>query len=247
MKRKGEGTGRTQPIAKFAAATESRFTECPICGRSIALATANWHIDECLQAQAAAHQAAAEPPPPQQLQQAALLESQPPAAPQPPVPAAPCMEEQQQAEEEQQQAQPPPEQQAEQLDEEPPEERHPGRRPGKEPVMPTNPPPATPGPPFLRPSKAGRVVATSFRQSGSSGRAEEGLTADGLFATAACELVTGFLPPELAEQLLERLQQDASGWEQQTWWIGERSTERPGLSSKTSCHYLLGEVRRRGS
>ena len=112
--------------------------------------------------------------------------------------------------------------------------------------MPLDPLPATPAggsalaAPFLRPPKAERVVATGVRPQGSGGKAEEGLTAGALFATSGCELLPGFLPDELAEPLLAQLQKDAPGWEQ-TWWIGER-TDQPGLSSKTSCHYLLGEV-----
>lgn len=71
MKRKASGAGRTsQPISKLTEAAESRssFTECPVCGKSIALATASFHIDECLQRQAPAGQAVL-PAAPQQQQQ----------------------------------------------------------------------------------------------------------------------------------------------------------------------------------
>ena len=64
-------------------------------------------------------------------------------------------------------------------------------------------------------------------------------TADALFSVAQCELVEGFLPPELARQLLLQLQADEPGWGKMQWWIGNNSAVQPGLSSKTSAHYQL--------
>ena len=62
-------------------------------------------------------------------------------------------------------------------------------------------------------------------------------TAHLLFSVAQCELVEGFLPPELARQLLLQLQADEPGWGKMQWWIGNNSVAHPGLSSKTSAHY----------
>ena len=230
MKRKASSDKGTQPISKFLAAGESRssFTDCPVCGKPIALATASWHIDECLQRQAPAAQAVQHPPAaPQQGQQAQQQQAQ-----------------QQQAQQQAQQGQQQEGQQGQQGQQAQPEpERPSGRRPGKEPAEAAQPQLAKPGgalaPPFQRPSKADRIVATGFRPPGSSGKGEEGLTAGALFAASCCELVPAFLPAELAEQLLEQLQRDAPEWEHMAWWIGERGG-KPGLSSKTSCHYLLG-------
>lgn len=97
------------------------------------------------------------------------------------------------------------------------------------------------------------IVATGFR---SGGQQRVGLTAATLLATAHCELLPDFLPGGLAEAVLLQLQADSPSFERMEWWIGEygggyggssggeggaRAREGPGLSSKTSCHYLLVE------
>ena len=74
---------------------------------------------------------------------------------------------------------------------------------------------------------------------GKRGSQQGSQQADALFSVAQCELVEGFLPPELARQLLLQLQVDEHGWGKMQWWIGNNSAAQPGLSSKTSAHYQL--------
>lgn len=95
------------------------------------------------------------------------------------------------------------------------------------------------------------AVATGFK---SSGQQRVALTGPALLAATQCELLPSFLPAGLADTLLLQLQADSPSYEHMQWWIGEHSSgddgsgrerggaraeDGPGLSSKTSCRYLL--------
>jgi hypothetical protein len=91
------------------------------------------------------------------------------------------------------------------------------------------------------------VLATAYD---ANGKLLQGLSSEALLGIAQCELVTGFLPPQLALQVLLRLMQDQPSWQHMPWYFNTRSKEQtqqspqkleqqPVYSSKTSCVYEL--------
>ena len=227
----------------------SRFTSCPGCGQTVAFHFLNTHLDtRCsssrpsqgsLQQQWSAPPVtrSAQAPPPRR---GALLQQQEqprsaaqPLLPAPSAPQAPPQLRQPLGATAEMDVGPssgsPPGEQEELL---PPQ-----RRPGKEPMSGEGgssqaSPPGRPQ--WWQPAPHRAVVATARKANGS----RVGLTAEQLRVVAACELITGALPAELAVELLEVMLTQQRGWERMSWWLNGRQ----GTSAKTSCVYSLAEA-----